>query len=121
MENRIGVRLDSRPDVDQLVELDGFANGDTPVCVEVWAHQGAAKGGQSGKVMRDMCKLLLVEKLLGKKCRKIVVASDEAALSFLTNSWQGRFAHEFGIERIVVPVSENMRQRLREVQRRQYR
>lgn len=121
LEGLLAIQLDGRPDIAQPVQLDGFAGGDTPICVEVWAHQGAAKGGQPGKVMRDMCKLLLVERLLGRKCRKIVAACDEAALGFLRNSWQGRFADEFGIERIVVAVSDTTRQRLQAAQLRQFR
>ena len=121
LEKLLGIRLNGRPGIDQPVELDGFADGDTPICVEVWAHQGPAKGGQPAKVMRDFCKLLLVEKLLGKKCRKVVTVCDEAALRFLGNSWQGRFANEFGIERIVVAVSDATRLKLQAAQDRQRR
>jgi hypothetical protein len=115
------VRLDGRPKIDQRVELDGFADGRVPICVEVWAHQGAAKGGQPAKVMRDFCKLLLVEKLLATKCRKVVAVCDETALALLDTSWQGRFADEFGIERVVVDVPEATRERIRKAQKRQYR
>lgn len=71
--------------------------------------------------MKDMCKLLLVEKLIGKQCRKIVAVCDGSALTFLQNSWQGRFADEFGIERIVVDVDEATRDTVRQAQARQYR
>jgi hypothetical protein len=121
LQNMLGVRFEAGPEIDQPVELDGFADSDVPICVEAWAHQGPAKGGQIGKVMRDMCKLVLVERLLGKRCRKIFAVSDEATVAFLRNSWQGRFADEFGVERIVVDISETTRQSLREAQRRQYR
>ena len=121
LERQLKVPLDGRPDIGQHIELDGFADGDKPVCVEVWAHQGTAKGGQPAKVMRDFCKLLLVERLLGRECRKVVAVCDQTALAFLENSWQGRFADEFGIERIVVGIDRKTRERLLNAQRRQYR
>lgn len=102
-------------------QLDGFADGPTPVLAEIWAHQGPAKSAQKNKVMADMCKLLLCERLLGKSCRKIVAVSDEKAHSFLENSWQGRFADEFGIERHAVDIPEDVRKRIRDAQQRQYR
>jgi hypothetical protein len=116
-----GLRLDGVPSIGQPVRLDGFEDGEKPVCVEVFAHQGPSKDGQRKKLMRDMCKLLLVEKLLAKPCRKIVAGCDDSALSFLKNSWQGRFADEFGIELIVVDVDESTREKVRKAQRRQRR
>ena len=116
-----GVEFEGRPAIGFRVDLDGFVDGEQPICVEVWAHQGKAKGGQPGKVMKDFCKLLLVEKMLERPCRKVFAVCDEQAIAFLENSWQGRFADEFGIERIVVSVSEATRQRVRGAQSRQVR
>lgn len=96
-------------------------DGPHPVLVEVWAHQGPAKGAQPGKVMKDLCKLLLVEKLLGKDCRKVFAVADETAIAFLRNSWQGQFVDEFGIECVVVAVSDETRSRIKEAQKRQFR
>ncbi|MFQ5735101.1 MAG: hypothetical protein ACE5KM_24470 [Planctomycetaceae bacterium] len=121
LQERWNVRFEDGPQIDRRVDLDGFVDGANPICVEAWAHQGRAKGGQKGKVMRDFCKLLLVEKLLGKPCRKIFVACDSEALAFLNNSWMGHFADEFGIERIVVDVSGETRQRIRNAQQKQRR
>ena len=101
--------------------MDGFCEGNTPICVEIFAHQGATKPGQRRKLMADMCKLLLVEKLIGKTCRKIVAVSDRNALGFLDNSWQGRFAEEFDIERVGVTVSDSTREAVRQAQKRQRR
>ena len=101
--------------------VDGFADGDPPFCAEIWAHQGTAKSAQRAKVMKDMCKLLLCDRLLGRHCRKVFVVSDEAALQFLDNSWQGRFAEEYGIEPLVVEIPGEIRQEILAAQRRQYR
>lgn len=103
------------------VKLDGFAGGKRPICVEIWAHQGPAKSAQRHKVMTDMCKMLWVQKKLRTKCRKIFTVADRAAISFLDNSWQGQFAEAFGIERHVVEMPEEFRERIRDAQKRQYR
>ncbi|QDT54998.1 hypothetical protein Pan44_30390 [Caulifigura coniformis] len=115
------IRFDGRPAIGRRVDLDGYVKSPTPICVEAWAHQGPARGAQPHKVMRDFCKLLLVEKLLCVPCRKVFLVCDSVALKFLENSWQGKFADEFGIERVVVNVSEETRQRIREAQVRQRR
>lgn len=119
LEKQLKVHLDAHPQINQRINLDGFADTSRPVCVEIWAHQGPAKGSQPSKVMGDFCKLLLVEKLLGKPCRKIFAVCDPEALAFLKNSWRGRFADEWGIESIVVPVSKETRRRLRQTQKNQ--
>lgn len=116
----LGVLLDTAKRIDGL-RPDGFCDGPEPICVEIWAHQGCAKSAQKAKVMMDMCKLLLCERLLGRKCRKIVAVSDEAACAFLRNSWEGRFAREFGIELHCVEVPPEVRERIQEAQRRQFR
>jgi hypothetical protein len=121
LEKRLGIRLNMKVDIDQRVALDGFADGAVPVCVEVWAHQGPAKGGQVHKVMRDFCKLLLVEKLLGKRCHKVFAVCDDESLAFLNRSWQGRFAKEFDIETVVLDVCDTTRARVLEAQKRQFR
>lgn len=122
LEVQLGVKLDGCPSIDQRLSLDGFADREVPICVEVWAHQGPARGSQPSKVMEDVCKLLLVERLLGRNCRKIIAACDMQAISFLRNrSWMARVAREFGIEPIVVEVSEQRRAVLRERQMEQGR
>jgi len=110
-----------QPLIDQRVELDGFVDGPEPICVEIWAHQGPTKGGQPHKVMRDFCKLLLVEKLLKRDCKKVFAVCDEVAIVFLKKSWMGRFAKEFGIEVFPVQISEATRERIRLAQKRQFR
>jgi len=117
---KLGVSLDPAKRIEGLCP-DGFCDGPEPICGEIWAHQGCAKSAQKAKVMKDMCKLLLCERLLGRHCRKIVVVSDNAALSFLRNSWEGRFAKEFGIELHCVEVPQAVREQIQAAQRRQFR
>jgi len=115
------VQFAGKPEIDSRLVLDGFANTRKPLCVEVWAHVGPVKGAQPHKVMRDCCKLLLVEKLLKKPCRKVIAFCDLQAYEFLKTSWQGRFAKEFGIEAYEAKISSKTRERLLKAQKRQYR
>jgi len=71
--------------------------------------------------MKDMGKLLLAEKKLGKPCRKIFVVADKHAVSHLDNSWQGEFAKQFGIEILVVDIDDTIKQHIRKAQEEQYR
>jgi len=128
LEEELGVRLHDALELTVKrgkrtvrVDLDGFHEGDRPICVEAWAHQGRTIGSQPAKVMKDMCKLLHVEKLLGRPCRKMIVACNEEALAFLKNSWQGQFADEFGIERRFVQIDRATCDSVRRAQERQCR
>lgn len=120
-EGKTGCKLeDTSPKLGNL-KLDGFRDKKTPICVEIWAHQGRAKSAQQAKVMKDMCKLLLAEKKLGKTCRKVFVVADLLAVSHLKNSWQGEFAKTFGIELQVVKIDKALRQQILQAQKEQYR
>jgi hypothetical protein len=121
LESQLGLKFDGQPTLGVALELDGYCNGDVPICVEVFAHQGRTKAGQDRKLMMDMCKLLLAERLCGKPCRKIVAVCDPEALHVLKRSWRGRFAQEYGIECIVVCVTDDTRSKIRAAQQRQFR
>ncbi len=121
LKKKLGCSLGESPDTLDKLKLDGFCDAECPICVEIWAHQGPAKSAQMAKVMKDMCKLLLAEKKLGKPCRKIFVVSDQDAVSHLKNSWQGEFAKTFGIELQVVDIDDMTKQQIRQAQKEQYR
>ena len=112
--------LEKSPDTLGKVKLDGYC-AKPPICVEIWAHQGKAKPAQKAKIMKDICKLLLAERKLGKRCRKIFAVADDAAVSHLENSWQGEFAKAFDIEIRVVKIDNTTREKIIEAQRAQYR
>jgi hypothetical protein len=111
----------SAPQPFPNLKLDGFADEKVPVCVEIWAHQGWAKGGQKHKVMSDMCKLLVFERKLNKRCKKIFAVSDMDAVAFLEGSWMSRFAAEFDIDVRWVYIPPSERTRIRTAQKRQRR
>ncbi len=125
LEKKLGLMPDSltdnRPNSLGTLILNGFQDGERPICVEIWAHQGKAKSAQQAKVMKDFCKLLLAEKRLAKYCRKIFAVCDEEAISHLKNSWQGEFAKAFDIEFLVVAIDDSIKQEIRHAQKKQYR
>jgi hypothetical protein len=120
-ETRLGVRFGDALLCLSGLKLDGFADGDRPVCVEVFAHVGPCKPGQKKKLSRDMTKLLLAERRVGKPCRKVIVVGDPAVVGHFAHGWDGEFAREFGIELLVVELGEVHRRTIRAAQERQRR
>ena len=112
--------VDSPSDLDGL-QLDGYAESEPPILVEVFAHVGSSKSGQKRKLSRDMTKLLLAERRLDCACRKILAVVDDEAIEYTTRGWDGEFAREFGIEFVVVPTESDLMLALRKVQDRQRR
>ena len=103
------------------LRLDGYAAGSPAVLVEIFAHVGASKAGQRRKIVNDMAKLVLAERLLDVPCRKLIAVIDHAAIAHFEGSWAGEFARHFDIERLVVPGMEHRRDAMRAVQERQRR
>jgi hypothetical protein len=113
LEKRFRCSLREKPPVASRLRPDGFRGGDSPICVEVFARQGKCKPGQQRKVMSDMCKLLLLEELLGVPCRKLVAVCDPDAAAFLRSSWRLQFVQAFGFEVIEVDIPDELRRRIR--------
>jgi len=111
------------PDCLKKVKIDGCFKADEcePILVEIWAHQGKAKAGQQSKVMKDMCRLLLAEKILDIPCKKLIVVTDTEAVSFLEKSWQGEFAEKFGIHTIVIEIPQEEKDKIVDAQKEQCR
>lgn len=116
-----GVRFTAAPPALGGLQLDGYAGGDVPLLVEVFAHVGPSKPGQRKKITHDMAKLLLAERRLGVACRKVVAVIDAAAVAHLRGGWEGAFAREFDVAVRVVPGFEARHAAMREVQARQRR
>lgn len=103
------------------VEVDGVSD-DPPILAEVWAHQGPLRGGQPNKVMVDALKMLYVEAATGRPYRKIFCFTDEAARKpFLGRSWRAAALAHYGIELLVIQISDELRDLIIRAQTRQYR
>ena len=103
------------------VEVDGVSN-DPPVLCEAWAHQGAPKSAQRNKVLTDALKLAFVGSLREARPRLILAFSDAAAAQpFRGQSWYAHALRELSIEIVVVEIPDDLRERIRQAQVRQYR
>jgi hypothetical protein len=105
------------------VEVDG-ASPDLDVLVECWAHQGPPKSAQRHKVLADAFKLTRVGQTRYPRPQLMLCLSDaEAAAPFLpsSRSWAARALQDLSIEVRVVELPADVRQALRDAQRRQYR
>ncbi len=121
LAKQLHVVFEEPPEEVGTLRLDAFARGEEPILVEIFAHVGKSKSGQKRKISRDMTKLLLAEKKVGRKCRKIIAVIDPEAIIYSESGWDGEFAETFGIEFFVVKVPRQMQQETLQVQDRQRR
>lgn len=119
LAQQLGVHLEPAqvllPDGSRM-EVAG-ATEDLSVLVEAWAHQGPPKSEDRAKVSKDAFKLAFASRLVGTDPRKILLFScHEAAHHFTDQGWEAAALREFGIEVIVTPLPDDMRERLFAVQ-----
>lgn len=100
------------------VEVDACCR-DNSVFVEAYARQGPLKGAQLKKIAQDILKLALLK-------REATFADSRAIIAFASHEardsvrgWLRRAAETFGVELLVVPISENLRDKIVSAQKRQ--
>ena len=87
---------------------------------EIFSHVGKPKKAQDNKIANDILKMLLFEKVAGKKYRKIIVVCDEAELKKLRGlSALGESIRQFEIELLYIPIDPVLRDMLMRAQDRQ--
>jgi hypothetical protein len=100
------------------VQVDGV-DADESVFVEVFAHQGALKGGQQKKVSNDALKLIT----LGRSrpgARLIIAFADEAAAAYASKgTWVSQALATWGVEVVVVHPDQAIRDGISAAQVRQ--
>jgi len=119
--SQLGKRLVRRPvplPGGTWVEVDGV-DDDLGVFAEVFANVGPMKGGQKRKVALDTLKLVTLQRT-HPSAHLVLVFCDESAKNSLTG-WLDEAITTFGVKRCVVTIDPELRQRLIEVQVRQYR
>lgn len=119
LSEQLKVSFSDPPDCLGKLRLDAYADDRLPVLVEIFAHVGPCKAGQRRKLSRDMTKLLLAERLLGRRCRMLIAVVDEQVIPRAASSWDGDFASRFGIEFVRVAVADELRAMITRAQRRQ--
>lgn len=92
--------------IDTQIEPDGI-DPTNKIIVEVYARVGSLKGAQYHKIKGDVLKLALIGEQAGSEWRRILCfTSKEAAAYVLGNSWVASAVEHFGIEVMVVPLSD---------------
>jgi hypothetical protein len=105
------------------VEVDG-SDSERTVLVECWAHQGPPKGGQKHKVLTDALKLSWIAQTIYPRPELILCMSDPAATAPFrpaARSWAAQALIDLRIDIEVVELPTDMRHRVIEAQKRQYR
>jgi hypothetical protein len=121
---QLGIPLVKQPRTigTSRMEFDGWCDS-PPTMVEAWAHQGAPRPAQKNKVMTDALKLYWASRtIFSGEARLILLLSDSvAAAHFRGRSWMALALKELGVEVIVIPLPEELRNKVARAQERQKR
>lgn len=126
---RLGVHLAKERIVlsdGAVVEIDGVDEAHTVAC-EVYAHVGELRGGQPKKLATDVLKLVVLQADQSHPSRHtlriVMVVVDGAAARTLMSgrSWLGSAVRRFGVEVLLLDLSQRQRDLLIAVQKRQFR
>ena len=110
---------DTHLPVDVNVKPDAI-DFDKKYIVEIYAHIGKLKGAQKDKVMGDILKLILIEKILKEKWTKVLCFSDEAAADYVRGkSWVAEVVRLFDISVHTVTLPEEQLNMIKSAQKRQ--
>lgn len=121
LSDRLGAQLaPQRVDLagGSYMNVDGVSD-DPQVFVEVFAHQGALKGGQRHKVAGDVLKLVTLSKAHPEARLVLAFADAVAAKSVQNKGWLAETVVTWGIEVIVVDLPADVRAGLNAAQLRQ--
>ena len=106
---------------DSFVNFDGY-NDDEGIIVEIYARIGKLAPSQEKKIVTDLMKMVLTERVLQKNFRKIIAVCDELVEKQITgSSWKSLAISEFQVEVIKVEIGSELRQDIIDTQKRQYR
>ncbi len=100
------------------VEIDG-ATSDYSVLVEAFVRQGSMKGGQKREVALDVLKLITVRRAYPDA--KLYIAFCDTSVRYSITGWTREAIETWEVERIVVTLDENLRNRLSRAQVEQYK
>ena len=97
-----------------------FYSEENNIVGEIFAHIGKPKKAQDNKIANDILKMLLLEKVKGKRYRKIIVVCDEMQENKLKGlSTLAESIRQFDIEVMKVDISEELRKQVIFAQERQ--
>jgi hypothetical protein len=101
------------------VDVDGVAE-DQSVLVEVFAHQGALKGGQRHKIATDVLKLITIAREREPRPRLLLAFAEPRLAEWAAGaSWLAASIASWGVEVIVVDLDDSVRSQIATAQARQ--
>lgn len=109
-----------------FVELDGIDWENRVIC-EIYAHIGPLKGGQPGKIAKDILKLHLVEDFLKKNDKRrwrkyIFFADKQAEKNFKSSSsWLAQAVKTLGIKTEIIDLPPELHEEIKSTQIKQSR
>ena len=125
VEQLLNVKLAENPKIYladnryTYIEPD-FYSGENCIVGEIFAHIGKPKKAQDNKIANDILKMLLLDRVTGKKYRKIIVVCDEAQENKLKGlSALAESIRQFGIEIIKVDIPDDLKKQITDAQERQ--
>ncbi len=100
------------------VQVDGAAS-DNSIFVEVFARQGALKGGQQKKVSQDALKLITIARAHPDGRLVLAFADGEAAVYAAPGTWVSEALATWGVTVLVVEIDDQLRADIKDAQVRQ--
>ena len=100
------------------IEVDA-RSPDGDVVVEAYARQGVLKGAQLKKIAQDILKLALFKQEEGRENTRTVIAFASQEAHDSVKGWVRQAAASFGVEMVVIEVSDDLREQIRRAQSRQ--
>lgn len=124
ISDELGADLIANPVVpcgDATIQPD-FYSDEHGIIGEIYAHIGSLKPPQQKKMLADILKMLLLEKMTGRTYRKIIAICDDEVFKAITGkSWASACFKAFEVEIRNVAIGEAQRMLLTAAQKRQYR
>lgn len=122
--DELGINLAANPVVpcgEATIRPD-FYSEEHSIIGEVYAHIGSLKPPQKKKMLADILKMLLLEKVTNRTYRKIIVICDDEVLKAITGkSWGSACFKAFDVEIMNIDIGPQNQELLMVAQKRQYR
>lgn len=125
IEDLFNIRLEKNPKIylsnnAYTYMQPDFYSEENNIIGEIFAHIGKPKKAQDNKISNDILKMLLLEKITGKKYRKIIVICDiDEKKKLEGKSILSESIRQFDIEIMYVEIEEKDRKKILEAQERQ--
>lgn len=123
LERKLGIRLERNKHIylanNVHIEPDFYSEVES-IIGEIFVHIGKPKKAQNNKIANDILKMILLEKVRGKKYRKMIVVCDkEEEKTLYGTSYVAESIRQFDVEIIYIELDEETRSAIFMAQKRQ--